>query len=365
MAFYGALAMLTLVLGVAIKPSASDQRKKAYVVTVFALLICLAALRSQTVGIDTKQFASAYARIGTEGWAAFGLERYEPGFTAMCLFLNLFSDNYQLLLVVTAVLIYAPIGAMVRRYSVNAVLSCFLFITLNLFTGYMNVMRQGLSVAFILLAGFALMKGKKGTFVLLILVASLFHVYALAAMVLWPLSRVGFGKRCLLGYALAFLVGVFGINLVIEFSQLLLRRQEIYDAAFMGSNYFGAVIQFAFAGVISLITINYLHVLNKGAPVGGREGLAFYQHSLMLWTFFMLLGIQIEVFSRLAYYFQIFAIFAIPLALTAPSAKERDIVQLVLCTVCFAYFVIIGVYRPEWQGVIPYVIDICNFISMI
>ena len=83
MAFYGALAMLTLVLGVAIKPSASDQRKKAYVVTVFALLICLAALRSQTVGIDTKQFASAYVRIGTEGWAAFGLERYEPGFTAM------------------------------------------------------------------------------------------------------------------------------------------------------------------------------------------------------------------------------------------------------------------------------------------
>lgn len=365
MVLYGALAILALVLGAVMRPTTNDRRAKAYVVVIFALLICLAALRSQTVGVDTKQFASAYVRIGDEGWAAFGLERYEPGFTAMCLFLNLFSGNYQLLIVVTSVLIYAPIGVMVRKHSANVVLSCFLFITLNLFTGYMNVMRQGLSVAFILLAGFAFMKGKRGMFALLILVASLFHVYALTAIVLWPLSRVGFGKRCLLGYALAFLVGIFGINLVVEFAQMLLRRQEVYDPTFMGSNYFGAVIQFAFAGIISLVAINYLHVLSKRTPDGKGENLAFYQHCLMLWTFFMLLGIQVEVFSRLAYYFQIFAIFAIPLALTAPSAKERGIVQLVLCAVCFAYFVIIGVFRPEWQGVIPYVIDFENIIDIL
>lgn len=360
MLFYITVLLVAVILSAVIRPSRSDKAKRTYVATVFMMLIAVAAFRSSAVGVDTEQFVRAYGRIGIEGVSAFQIERYEPGFTALCLLLNQITGNYQMLLIVTAVITYAPIGYVIYRLSENATLSCYLFITLNIFTSYLNVMRQGMCIALVAVAFLCLAKRKNIGFVVCILASSLFHAYSLVALVLLPLSRIGFKSRHLLLYAIAAIVVILAFNdVVMNAARFILGREEVYRSVHMSSNYFGALVQLAFIAVIALIVVNYLEIGKKrGLPATGK--IAVYQHAVMLWLLFQLAGMQAEIFGRLGYYFEIFSILSIPCALKVVEPKERALATVVVCSISLAYFLVVGLIRPEWQGVIPYAIDYAN-----
>lgn len=360
MLFYIALLLVAAILSAIIRPSSSKKAKATYLVAVFMILIAVAACRSYTVGVDTEQFVRAYNRIGIEGVSAFQIERYEPGFTALCLLLNQITSNYQMLLIATAIITYAPIGYVIYRLSESASLSCYLFITLNIFTSYLNVMRQGMCIALVAVAFLCLVKRKDIVFVLCILASSLFHAYSLVALVLLPLSKLGFRTRHLLVYAIAAILVILAFNdVVMNVARFVLGRDEVYRSAYMSSNYFGALIQLVFIAVIALLVVNYLEIGKKrGLPAEGS--VAVYQHAMMLWLLFQLAGMQAEIFGRLGYYFEIFAILSIPCALKVAEPKERNLLSVMICSIALAYFLVVGFTRPEWQGVIPYAIDFSN-----
>ena len=364
MFFYSLVLLTLLLLAIVIRPKRSTKAKRLYVALVFALLICIAACRSYTVGVDTEQFIRAYARIGAEGWSAFALQRYEPGFTALCLLLNQLSSNYQLLLVFTAIVMYVPIGYAIYKYSENPLLSCFLFITLNIYTAYMNVMRQGIAAALLVVAFVFLLKRSNVGFVACVVAASMFHVYALIALVILPLTKIGFRKGYVFVYLALYAICLLAFNVVLALAQWVLGREDVYSSDFMASNYFGAVIQLAFVAVLAFFVVNYIEVL-KRTNLDDRGMLSFYQHAMMLAVLFQVTGVQAEIFARLAYYFSIFAVISIPIALTAPKQKERTFSLVFLCSMSFAYFFAVGLLRPEWQGVIPYAVDFSNVLAIL
>lgn len=365
MLFYLALLCVIVILSVIIRPTRSERAKAAYVAVVFAMLVAVAACRSYTVGADTEQFVRAYSRIGIEGASAFQIERYEVGFTALCLLLNQITSNYQILLFVTAVITYVPIGYVIYRLSEDVILSCYLFITLNIFTSYLNVMRQGMCIALVVLSLLCLAKRKNMGFVVCILASSLFHAYSLISLVLLPLSRIGFKVRHLLIYAIAAFIVIFAFNdVVMNAARLVLGRDEVYRGMYMSSNYFGALIQLAFIAVIALLVVNYLEIGKRGGlPAKGL--VAAYQHAIMLWLLFQLAGMQAEIFGRLGYYFEISAILSIPYALKIAEPKERKLLLVIMCSIALAYFLVVGFARPEWQGVVPYVIDFSNIEALL
>lgn len=359
MSFYIAVLLITIILSIIIRPSRSEKAKLTYVIAVFAMLITVAACRSYTVGADTEQFVRAYTRIGMEGVSAFQIERYEPGFTALCLLLNQISGNYQLLLFATAIITYVPIGYAIYRLSEDVSLSCYLFITMNIYMSYLNVMRQGLCIALVMLSFLLLIRRKNMGFIMCIIASSLFHAYSLVALILLPLSKLGFKTKHLFFYAVACAVVVFGFDAVLAVSRWVLGREEVYRSAYMSSNYFGALIQLIFVAVIALLVVNYLEVAKKK---GRQDGvmMAVYQHAVMLWLLCQLVGVQAEIFGRLGYYFEIFSILSIPYALKVPEMKERKVLLFTVCSMTLAYFLVVGITRPEWQGVIPYLADFAN-----
>ena len=270
-----------------------------------------------------------------------------------------------MLLFATAVITYVPIGYVIYRLSENVTLSCYLFIALNIFTSYLNVMRQGMCIALVMLAFLCLVKRKDIGFVLCILASSLFHVYSLITLVLLPLSELGFRARHLLIYAIAAIVVIFAFNdIVMNAARFVLGRDEVYRSMYMSSNYFGALIQLAFIAFIALFVVNYLEIgKKKGLPAKGS--VAVYQHAVMLWLLFQLTGMQAEIFGRLGYYFEIFTILSIPCALKFAESKERNLLSVMICSIVLAYFLVVGFTRPEWQGVIPYAIDFSNIEALL
>lgn len=346
----------------------SEKRTKLYITLCFFMLTFVAGIRSVNVGIDTEQFCRAYQMIGMTPWDnLFSSFRYEWAFLLLCKVLNYISVNPQLLLIVSSILINVPLGVFIFRNSSSAVLSAFLYVGLGLYASNMNIMREAIAVSFVLIAFEMLKANRNLLFFLFVAIASGFHQTAPFLVILWPLWRLGFNRKSILVYVTLFIVSFIFAHQISNLLASLLGREQLYNSEFTGSNYFGALLKALLALFIAVIVLNYFRV-------GQRVGIQlsnvdqFYCHMLMLWILFSILGMQIQIFSRLCMYFNVFALVGITRALRfIENAGERVFIMLLLGVVAFSYFIIVGLFRPEWQGVIPYEVgvDLSDCIALI
>lgn len=355
MAIYIAIMALVALLGAILCREGEGNKTKLYVVLCFAVLTIIAGARATTVGVDTPQFCWAYTAIGSTSWGSLrSTFRFEWGFLILCKLLNYISSDPQLLIAVSSVIINVPIGIFIYRNSTKPGLSIFLYLGLTLYTQNMNIMRNAMAVAFVLLAFEALKERRNVLFFALIALATGFHQTAPFLLILWPLWRLGFNRKTLLVYCVLCVVLFVFATPASDLLATLLGRDKIYNESFTGSNYFGALFKVLLALFITGVIFNYMRV-------GQKQGVAltqvdrFYCHMLMLWIVFASLGMQIEIFARIGVYFSIFAVVGVTRALRFVNNKgERVFVELLIGSVALCYFVIIGLYRPEWQGAIPY-----------
>lgn len=333
----------------------TEKRTKLYITLCFFMLTFVAGIRSVNVGVDTEQFCRAYRLIGMTPWSSlFSSFRYEWCFLLLCKVLNYISCDPQLLIIVSSVLINVPIGVFIFRNSPAVELSIFLYVGLGLYTSNMNIMREAIAVSFILIA-FEMLKSKRDLlFLLFVFIASGFHQTAPFLLILWPLWRLGFNKHFIIAYVAIFVTSFVFAHQISDLLALLLGRDQIYSSEFTGNNYFSAFLKALLAVFITAIVLNYFHVGQKRGILLSNED-QFYCHMLMFWILFSILGMQIQIFSRLCMYFNVFALVGITCALRfIQNAGERAFVELLLGAIALSYFVIIGMFRPEWQGVIPY-----------
>lgn len=357
MAIYLFLLAFVAFLAFALRPDYCDGYKKVFVATCFSLLTVIASIRARSVGIDTGQFWDAYGAIGSTPWGALGNFRYEWGFLVLCKFLNYFSSDPQLLLVVSSCVINIPIGLFVYRNSRNVGLSTFLYVALCFYTSNMNIMREAMAVSMGLLAFEAMKKNHLIVSLVMITIAFLFHstgAICLSFLLLW---NIRFDERTILYYlALGTVFFIFS-NQVASGVAFLLGREELYGADFTGSNYYGALIKALFAAFLVFITFNYYKVGKRAGKILSRPD-NFYCHMLMLWLVCLSMGMRIEIISRMCMYFQLYSLIAIPDALYFSNSRyDETVLAIVVAIIAAVYFVVIGVYRPEWDGAIPYLVS--------
>lgn len=343
-----------------IPPSKRYSAKKICLFLVLGIAALLGAIRSVNVGVDTAQYYSAYVSIGDSSFMELGEYRYEVGFTVLCWLLNFISPNPQLLLVVTSFFILYAVGNFIDEFSENVAISVFLFFALNIYSMYLNVMRQAVAIAFILFMYSSLVKRRWARVIIFALCAVSFHKTALIAIWLSMLLISRFRKGMYFIYLGVTLLAFISANNLTALAADLLEKDEFYNAAHAGSNYFGALIQFIFIGFIATIVVFYVEWQKKNIEDLPLYKANMFEHALMISVVFAALGVQIEVLSRFTQYFFIFSIVAVPFALKF----ERRIVSYLFCAIALVYFVVIAVSRPEWYGVIPYEADLGNVVNM-
>lgn len=354
MGIYIAIMAFIALFG-AVLSHGENGNKKAYLIACFALLTVVASIRASTVGADTAMYARSYVAIGSSSWTSLTSSfRYEWGFLVLCKLLGYVTRDPQLLIAVSSLLINIPIAIFIYRNSPKPELSVFLYVGLTYYTQNMNVMREAIAVAFILIAFEMLKSEHRFWFVAFVLIAFSFHKTALFLLVLLPLWNLDFKRKTLIAYlALGVVLFIFATP-ISNLLAGLLGKDSIYRDEFTGSNYFGALFKALLAMFISFVVLNYYRVGSKRGFVLSQTD-RFYCHMLMLWVMFTILGMQIQIYARLCMYFNVFALVGIAGALRFVGDKgERAFLELLIGGVALCYFLIIGIYRPEWQGVIPY-----------
>jgi len=352
MGIYIILLILLIIIGDILKQNKNLKNKKIYIIISFILLGVISAIRSSSVGADTQQFVNAFMKIekltlpnaiNTMGY------RYEEGFIILCKTLSLITSNPQILIIFTSIFINGAVCIFIYRESKDVVLSIVLYILLNYYFSYMNIMRQALAICIILLGyTYFLKKDKKILFVLSVLLACGFHTTSLLVLAIIFIKDI---KYETVHYIATLIVAVLGFLVAPQLFQLaskfLNSYSEYVNSEFYESNYFAAV--FIFLVNLTMLTVSFLS--NRRKNVGLSQLLIMSSITVIVSA----IGIRITLIERMANYFNIYNIVLLPNAIANNSKKiTRKLIYVSVLAFGIAYFLIIMRFRPEWYMVLPY-----------
>ena len=294
---------LIIVLGVAlceIKPSKSK--------TIIYLSICLLSFSliytlRYALGYDYYSYKKIFQSvISSNNILQDILNSSYPTFLLLNAGVSLFTENYIALNAVFALLIFGLALYAIYRYSPMPWLSVLAYVALSLFYMSMNFVRQGMAVSIILLA-YPLLRDKKFVpYMLLVLLATSIHFYAIIMipfyflLLIKPTSKLycAIGALSLAGLTLSDfilrIVAQFIPNGISYLSSIYIQEGSSFRNAFMP--------MILFIGVLAFKKL----LLEKNEGNGVLINAAFYA---MIWAIF---AVRHSILLRFASYFDIFMV---------------------------------------------------------
>lgn len=168
--------------------------KKVYALITGSTLALIMALRDVTVGSDTAQYLYRYFNVPIK----FTLNAFtgsETLFYSISTMLKELGISYQGYLALIALIVSSAFTFFYYRYSRNMFLSFYLHVTIGLFSVTMSAFRQTIAICIILFAFDAMLKNKFFKFVIIVLIASLFHTSAIFFLPIYFIKDIKITKR--------------------------------------------------------------------------------------------------------------------------------------------------------------------------
>lgn len=310
---------------------------------VLLLIPCLiAGLRADTVGTDVLVYARPLYDLAENSsslsnyfdahwwsvWRYMGPADYEVGFSLLIWLSSVVGSSFSFTLFViqafTIFPIYLALTRVRKSNSISISLGVLVYLLLY-FNVSLNLMRQWMAMAFLLLAITYLLDRKQLQYFILSAVAFLFHTSAilicLVVYVFWRYvysSEGGYARRVLITSTISLLIIVFGLRIA---------------ALSLSALGFNEYIQYIGTGEVSIVPSQLL-LLAPGVLLlllfwkrygGSNSKIQMYLPLLgmVVGVFASQLGSITDQSSRLAQYFSYQAILAFPLAHSAISDRNQ------------------------------------------
>ncbi len=311
------------------------------------LLVLFSGLRGPRIGTDVPMYQAFFALIDPTSYAnSLDMVDQEPGFVALMFLTRQFTDDFTTFLVICAALTIYPVLIAVRRLSTMPAFSVFLFVTLSYYPLSFNVVRQSIASSLVFLAE-SYRYERRWLWLLLTAVAPLVHISALLASIVIffaRLSRIRLVPLLVISATVA-LVGypVARIPAVTDLLSRLNDRYTTYLDNAVGSG-LGTVLSLIVHVVIAVFCIVMARRLGR-ATITEVPYAGLYVLTIPI----MAMATSMVVISRLEPYFGIFAILALPQALSA-LRRPQTWTAIISC-LAFVFYV---VYIASYGDLIPY-----------
>lgn len=312
-----------------------------FILSIVPLLL-LSAFRVG-VGVDFNSYADWFDNLYDYDYAYF-----EPGFTAMIRFIQLFTLDSQWLFIVSSLITLTLIFVSTRRYSPMFALSIFLFCTMGFFSHSLNLTRQFIAVAIILFSYGYIVDRKLFKYILSVIVASLFHQTALLMLPAYHLLRL---RPRLTGW---FIVGLISIALTAFRSKITTFVVDNFYPQYYDSSFIGETISSTYYVIIGIVSVGtaiffvYKKKLNldivKNRILMNLVLIVALLHIILSW---------VPLSNRVSLYFDIMMIIIIPqLVVLVDGVLRRRIILAVIA----GYFMLAAYlsFSSNANGVLPY-----------
>ncbi|MGF9965405.1 EpsG family protein [Bacillus rhizoplanae] len=257
----------------------------------------------------------------------------DMGFNIFQMILKKYTDDPQVMIFITALITNVLIVFILYKYSRLIDLSLYVYITSGMYLVSMNGLRQFLAAAIAFTATKYIFDGNWKKYILIVLLASIFHQSALVLIPIYFLIRRKAWS------APTFILLFLAVLIVIGFNQF----SEVLFAAIENTQY-GHYKDFHEGGA------NILRVAVDAAPLIlaylGRERLRelfpngdYIVNMALLNSVFMLISTQNWIFARFAIYFGLYQLILISWVVKLFIEKDQKFIYYVILVCYFIYFV--------------------------
>lgn len=232
----------------------------------FLCLFFLSCLRWER-GTDWNSYLSLFE----EAHNAFYLLAFEPGFYYLNLFVKINTDNYTILLMVEAFIIYALHFYVIKRYSISPMVS--VLIWFGFYMGSIFFVRFHIALAITLFSFIYIMDRKFWKFLICIFIATLFHRTAFLFIPAYFIYTKNFSRlQLLFGVGISFCLSALfklgldllgGINLGTFSEKALVYSESDAQDFGISSPFRIMLIGATYRVLIILLIIRYFYTLYK------------------------------------------------------------------------------------------------------
>ena len=320
---------------------------------LIALILMVPAILRQETGNDYLRYveffhlASIDAYVPTEAgfnWlakAVYGLCGYE---------------NYLLLFAIYAVMTILVMLTVIRQQAENFCFSFFLFMMFGYYFQSFNTMRYYFALSLSLLAMTCLLRRKYAGFVILVLLAALFHKTALITLLLYPVAARRWKKRELAG---GVALGLAVLLLHEKAMELLLSLYPSWE----GTVDLAAGTSISWVNIATCLAVlllaYYVRADEDPETFRGRQ-LVMYRNSAYIGLLLYVFGWFIPEVSRICYYLTFTQIFYLPMLLsgfpeTEQGRRQKKLLTILVIAAALVFFALFlrTAYRDTIK-ILPY-----------
>lgn len=342
-----------ILAGMAQYCSVYDLKTERYIRKDKFFFCILAAAMTLFVGLrtainDTTAYTHGYELIKNSDGIMHNVDWFKigdnPGFNFTNNILHALGVSTQSFLMFYAVITVCIYIWFIRKYTDHIWLSIFLFFTMGVYTFTLAAIKQCVAVAFCLIATDCALRKKWIPFVIWILIACTFHPYSLMFFAVPFLTFKPWGKKTYITLAI---FGVLGISLQALLGKLVdvttMLGEEYSISSFSGEG----VNIFRLAVVWSPVILSWIchgYQLKSGDQKRDRaDNLMMNLTMLNAEIMFIARFGTANYFARLANYFLIFQVIALP-AMLKNFTKRSQKALTVCIVVCYMLYFIYANY---------------------
>lgn len=317
-------------------------KKKVFVFLATVQWILLSGLRHMSVGADTENYRIYFLKDQMMTWEEAannfigvyfqGVEGKDPGYVFFEKLCGNFTQNYQVYLIIIAIVFFVPFGYFIYKNSCEPTFSFLIFSSLFYAFFAITGHRQTIATALSVLIGYELIKKRKLVpFILLVLIASTIHKTALLFLIFYFAANIKITK----GYVITMLVSIFTLFVFKDafavFVKVLSGYQKDYAFAYADAGTQTFTLMFTLVTAVALWKMNTVLKNNPNAK--------HYYNALFLAFLFVPLTFVNPSAMRVVQYFSLFLVFLIPEVIRAFNKKERPLVYVVAAGVLLVLFI--------------------------
>ena len=328
------------------------------------ILSALAGIRDDCIGTDIMYYAkSCFQRA--QGYSSvidfFNSTVIDKGYALLAYVISRFTNELGVMLFFSQFLVVAPVfaSAYIKRnetsFTLVGFVYCFWFFCFSL-----NIMRQSISCAFLLLAA-ALYEQNKTInkwVILICMFACTFHISALFGCLVYILCRYATSGKQMSSFLKKGIVFLGVIISMVGFSYILtllakfglIPQKYIRSMSYSFTAQEFSLVEFCLRGVILFFPIVATMIVKRKVP----EKLHFVNYLIVI-GYVLSFGKGISTYlTRLVYYCNYFALLSIPLNICCLQKNNRRIVFCIEILLLFIYWYQIYIYMG-WHEVYPFV----------
>jgi transmembrane protein EpsG len=341
------LAFIMLLLFTPEKNKGSKSSDVGIYVSVI-LLTLFAGLRNRSVGTDTGNYVY-YFETRSEG--IFATTNIEMGFLLLEAIAGFISSNYWSLLTVIAFVCATAYTYLIKKVSVNASLSFFLYITLGSYLFFFNGARQGIAGSILAIALVFLIRRKLFWFVFWVLIASLFHRTVLIMLPFYYILTLKYSTGRMIVFSVASFIGLSFLSFFVSFFDDGVAERY---GAYIDRGATGGFLLGLFFTVISLLLIYLRNRIPKEIQKIYDVYLNLCVFNSLIYLVVIVLGVDVN-FLRFSQYFLAGYVLIWPLIFKyTPLGKDR-VFKYVFFMAHLGFYT---VYLSKMSRMIPFMFNL-------